>query len=96
MSRDQVGDFEEEPYLSFWKAGRKYFLQTNDPATVRQVRRWSFCRQFAAGYNCYLRVFSVPSRQQAWVRKMLQIPRRGDVRRLPVRPDRGNQSQVQI
>ena len=96
MSTDQVGDFEEEPYLSFWKAGRKYFLQTNDPGTIRQVRRWSFCQPVGGGYNCYLRVFSVPVRQQARVRKMLKIPRRGDVRRLPVGPDRGSQSQVQI
>ena len=96
MSPDLREDFEEEAYLSFLKAGRRYFLQTNDPATVRQVRRWSFCRPFAAGYNCYLRIFSVPARQQARVRKMLKIPRRGDVRRLPVGPDRGSQSQVQI
>ena len=89
MKNEESGDFKKPNHLSFWKAGRKYFLQTNDPGTVRKVRRWSFSRTIGRGYNCYLYIFAVPVQSQLKARKKLGIPLSGNVLEFQVRPDAG-------
>ena len=90
MKRKKNLSLEETNYLSFWRAGRKYLLQTNDPGTVRRIRRWNFARAIVRGFNCYLYIFSIPPENQVRARKMLGIPRNGNVLRMPVRPESGS------
>ena len=89
MREEKSGDSAGKSYLSFWKAGKKYCLQTNDPETARKVRRWNFSRTIGRGFNCYLYIFSIPVRDQVKARENLGIPRFGEVLRMPVKEDLG-------
>lgn len=75
--------------LSFWRAGDRYFLQTDDPATAGRIRRWIFARPFARGVNCCLHIFAIPSRRQLQARRLAGLPKKGDIFGRPVRPGSG-------
>ena len=64
----------EEQYVSFWKAGDHYRLQTNSPQLARRIQTWSFAKETAWGVNSYLRIFVVPIDKSTWIRKQLGFP----------------------
>ena len=68
-------------YLSYWRCGSDYRLQTDDGETANRVKGWGFSRLAGSGMNFYLRLFTIPNKHNHKARKMLGLKQTGDVMR---------------
>ena len=63
----------EEKYVSFWRAGDQYRLQTNDQDVVRRVKKWKFARETGSGWNVNVYLFVIPVEKSSWVAQQFGI-----------------------
>ena len=73
-------------YLSYWRAGNDFILQTDDPRTANRVGGWKFTRKLGSGVKHYLRLFILPKKFNRRARKALGLTEVGDIFRKTVKP----------
>ena len=74
-------------YLSYWRAGNDYILQTDNRGIANRVNSWKFTRRLGSGIGFYLRLFVIPKKFNRRIRKALELRETGDIFRKQIGAD---------